>query len=73
VNNSKNTSNDIIAIDKDIEEMRNHPTDYSDIPPAKPGRKIRLVYKEFLDMLPKDIVQELVRRRLTELTGERVK
>jgi hypothetical protein len=56
-----------MRIDEEIEEMRKHPIDYSDIPPRKPGTKVRLGCKEFLDKLPLDIVQEMARRRLEEL------
>jgi hypothetical protein len=56
-----------IRIDQEIEEMKSHPIDYSDIPPRKPGTKVRLGYKEFLDKLPPDIVRELAQRRLKEL------
>ncbi|MHC6203184.1 hypothetical protein ACYULU_08310 [Breznakiellaceae bacterium SP9] len=33
----------------------------------KPASPVRLAHKEFLDKLPRDIVQELARRRLKEL------
>ncbi|MDR1909489.1 MAG: hypothetical protein LBQ35_06205 [Spirochaetaceae bacterium] len=69
---SDNTFDEPAALDREIDEIKNHPVDCSDIPPAKPGRKVRLVYKEFLDMLPGDIVEELARRRLKELEDYRV-
>jgi hypothetical protein len=56
-----------MKIDCEIEEMRKHPIDYSDIPERKSGAKIRLARKEFLDTLPSDIVQEMARRRLNEM------
>jgi len=56
-----------MKIDREIEEMKNHPIDYSDIPERKDGAKVRLARKEFLDTLPPDIVQEMARRRLKEL------
>ncbi|GHV12415.1 hypothetical protein FACS189491_05350 [Spirochaetia bacterium] len=67
MNNSRSTLNEKMKIDEEIEEMKAHPVDYSDIPPRKSGGKVRLVNKEFLDKLPPDIVQELARRRLAEL------
>jgi hypothetical protein len=56
-----------MKIDHEIEEMKKHPIDYSDIPARKSGAKVRLARKEFLDTLPPDIVQEMARRRLKEL------
>jgi len=56
-----------MKIDQEIEEMKKHPIDYSDIPERKGGAKVRLARKEFLDTLPPDIVQEMARRRLKEL------
>jgi hypothetical protein len=56
-----------LKIDREIEEMKKHPIDYSDIPERKRGAKVRLARKEFLDTLPLDIVQEMARRRLKEL------
>jgi hypothetical protein len=56
-----------VKIDCEIEEMKKHPIDYSDISERKRNVKIRLARKEFLDTLPPDIVQELARRRLREL------
>jgi hypothetical protein len=67
MNNSRSTLKEKMKIDEEIEAMKNHPIDYSDIPQRKPGGKVRLVNKEFLDKLPPDIVQELARRRLAEL------
>jgi len=58
---------DKMKIDQEIEEMKKHPIDYSDIPERKNGAKIRLARKEFLDTLPPDIVQEMARRRLKVL------
>jgi hypothetical protein len=56
-----------LKIDREIEEMNKHPIDCSDIPERKNGAQVRLVRKEFLDTLPRDIVQEMARRRLGEL------
>jgi len=60
---------DKIKIDQEIEEMKKHPIDYSDIPERKNSTKVRLARKEFLDTLPPDIVQEMARRRLKELSN----
>ena len=67
MNNSRNTLTDKLRIDREIEEMRKHPIDYSDIPERKNHSKVRLARKEFLDTLPPDIVQEMAQRRLKEL------
>ena len=67
MNNSSTTLTDMMKIDREIEEMKKHPVDYSDIPERKSGSKVKLARKEFLDTLPLDIVQELARRRLKEL------
>ena len=67
MNNSTNTLANKMKIDSDIDEMKKHPIDYSDIPERKNGAKVRLARKEFLDTLPPDIVQELARRRLNEM------
>ena len=67
MSNSKTTLADKMKIDREIEEMRKHPIDYSDIPERKDGAKVRLARKEFLDTLPPDIVQEMARRRLKEM------
>jgi hypothetical protein len=69
VNGSKHTLDELIRIDREIEEMKKHPIDYSDIPPmtVEMRKTSKLHYKQFLDMLPWDIVQELARRRLREL------
>ena len=69
MNNSRNTLMDKIKIDQEIEEMKKHPIDYSDIPERKNSTKVRLARKEFLDTLPPDIVQEMARRRLKELSN----
>ena len=60
------TQEEILA---EIEDMENSPVDYSDIPPMteQEQKSIRPYYKEFLDMLPEDIVKELARRRLSEI------
>jgi len=67
MNNSKNTLTDKLKIDREIEEMKKYPIDYSDIPERGTGTKVRLARKEFLDTLPPDIVQEMARRRLREM------
>jgi len=67
MNNSMNTLADKMIIDQEIEEMNEHPIDYSDIPERKNGAKVRLARKEFLDTLPPDLVQEMARRRLNEM------
>ena len=67
MNNSRNTLTEKMKIDREIEEMKKHTIDYSDIPERKSGTKVRLARKEFLDTLPPDIVQEMARRRLKEL------
>ncbi|WP_461247350.1 hypothetical protein [Treponema sp. R6D11] len=56
-----------MKIDHEIEEMKTHPIDYSDIPERKNGVRVRLVRREFLDTLPPDIVREMARRRLKEM------
>jgi len=67
MNSSKNTLTDKLKIDREIEEMKKHSIDYSDIPQRRTGAKVRLARKEFLDTLPLDIVQEMARRRLKEM------
>ena len=56
-----------MKIDREIEEMKKYPIDYSDIPERKTTANVRLARKEFLDTLPPDLVQEMARRRLKEL------
>ena len=67
MNNSRDTLTDKLKIDREIEEMKKHPIDYSDIPKRKNSAKVRLARREFLDTLPPDIVQEMARRRLKEI------
>jgi len=67
MNNSRDTLMDKLKIDHEIEEMKKHPIDYSDIPERKNSARVRLARKEFLDTLPPDIVQEMARRRLKEM------
>ena len=67
MNSSRNTLTDKLKIDREIEEMKKYPIDYSDIPERKNSARVRLARKEFLDTLPLDIVQEMARRRLGEL------
>ena len=67
MSNSRNTLTEKMKIDREIEEMKKHPIDYSDIPERKSGANVRLARKEFLDTLPPDTVQEMARRRLKEL------
>jgi hypothetical protein len=69
MNNSKNTLADKVIIDREIEEMKKHTIDYSDIPERKERGKARLVNKEFLDILPPDLVHEMARRRLKDLNN----
>jgi len=58
---------EVMKIDREIEEMKKYPIDYSDIPERKNNAKVRLAQKHFLDTLPIDIVQEMARRRIEEL------
>jgi len=67
MNNSRDTLTDKLKIDREIEEMKKHPIDYSDIPERKNGARVRLARREFLDTLPPDIVQEMARRRIKEM------
>jgi len=67
MNNSNNTLNDKIKVDREIEEMKKHPIDYSDIPKRNGSGRVRLARKYFLDTLPTDILQEMARRRQEEL------
>jgi len=67
MNNFRNTLADKLKIDREIDEMKKHPIDYSDIPERKSNAKVHLARKEFLDCLPPDIVQEMARRRFKEL------
>jgi len=57
----------------EIDRMNKAPINYSDIPPmTEEERKTsRLYYKEFLDKLPRDMVKELVQRRLAELKAQK--
>jgi hypothetical protein len=54
---------------EELKEMRRYPVDCSDIPAMKePERhRSRLIYKEFLDKLPPDLVAEMAKRRLEEV------
>ena len=67
MNNLKNTLEDKMRIDQEIIEMKKYPIGYSDIPQRTLPSPVRLAHKEFLDKLPRDIVQEMARRRLKEL------
>jgi hypothetical protein len=53
----------------ELKEMRLYPLDCSDIPAMKESERhtSRLIYKEFLDNLPPDIVAEMAKRRLEEI------
>jgi hypothetical protein len=53
----------------ELKEMRRYPVDCSDIPAMKETERhtSRLLYKEFLDKLPPDIVAEMAKRRLEEI------
>ena len=63
-----NTLLEKINIHREIEEMKKFPIDYSDIPERKSDAIVRLARREFLDTLPSDLVQEMAKRRLRELT-----
>jgi len=67
MNNSRIPLEEKLKIDREIEEMKKHPIDYSDIPEIKDGTKARWAKKEFLDTLPPDILREMARRRLKQL------
>jgi len=67
MNNSRDTLTDKLKIDREIEEMKKHPIDYSDIPERKNSTRVRLARREFLDTLPPDLVQEMARRRIKEM------
>ena len=67
MNNSRISIDEKLRIDREIEEMKKHPIDYSDIPEIKDGTKGHWVWKEFLDKLPPDILREMARRRLKQL------
>jgi hypothetical protein len=58
-----------IQIDKEIEEMKKHSIDFSDIPQMEEYStgKSRFGYEEFLSKLPPDIVKEMAKRRLEEM------
>jgi hypothetical protein len=58
---------ELMRIDEEIAEMKRYPIDYSDIPPMKPGAKVRLANKAWLDSLPREVVQEMARRRLAQM------
>jgi hypothetical protein len=65
-----NKSNPVLnKADREIESMRFHDIDYSDIPSITESRKEtgRLHYKEFLDKLPPDILREMARRKMEEI------
>ena len=67
MSSSRDTLTDKLKIDREIEEMKKHPIDYSDIPERKNNTRVRLARREFLDTLPPDLVQEMARRRLKEM------
>jgi hypothetical protein len=58
---------ELMRIDEEIAEMKRHPIDYSDISPLKPGAKVRLANKAWLDSLPREVVREMAHRRLAQL------
>jgi hypothetical protein len=53
----------------ELKKMMRHPVDCSDIPAMDEMERhtSRLIYKEFLDKLPPDIVAEMAKRRLAEI------
>jgi hypothetical protein len=67
MNNSTYTLEELMKIDEAIAEMKRHPIDYSDIPPMKPGTKVRLANKAWLDSQPREVVLELGRQRLKQM------
>jgi hypothetical protein len=56
---------------KELREMKRYPVDCSDIPAMKETERhtSRLIYKEFLDKLPPDIVTEMAKCRLEEINA----
>jgi hypothetical protein len=67
MNNSKYTLKELMETDEEIAEMKRYPIDYSDIPPMKPGAKVRLANKAWLDSLPREVVWEMARQRLEQM------
>jgi hypothetical protein len=67
MNNSKYTLEELMKIDEAIVEMKRRPIDYSDIPPMKPGAKVRMPDKAWLDSQPREVVLELGRKRLKQM------
>jgi hypothetical protein len=57
------------SIAAELDRANKAPINYSDIPPmTEEERKTsRLYYKEFLDKLPREMVKELIQRRLSEI------
>jgi hypothetical protein len=53
----------------ELEEMMKHPIDFSDIPPVRETNTNKGYhhYKDLLDNMPQDLVQEMARRRLEEM------
>jgi hypothetical protein len=58
-----------MRIDRELEEMKKHPVDCSDIPPVieTESNKWRLGNERFLSRLPPDIVKEMAKRKLEEM------
>jgi hypothetical protein len=67
LNNSDYTLKELMETDEEIAEMKRHPIDYSGIPPRKPGAKLRMPDKEWLDSQPREVVLELGRQRLKQM------
>jgi len=64
--NTVKTQDNIAA---ELDRANKAPINYSDIPPmTEEERKTsRLYYKEFLDKLPREMVKEMIQRRLAEI------
>ena len=64
--NTLKTQEDILA---ELDEMNNSQIDYSDIPPMteEERKTARHYYKDFLDKLPREMVNKLAQSRIAEL------
>jgi hypothetical protein len=67
MSNSDYTLEELMETDRQIDDMKRHPIDYSDIPPRKPGAKVRLGRQAWLDSLPREVVLEMARPRLKQM------
>jgi hypothetical protein len=69
MNFSNQSLDEKLRIDQEIQEMKKHPIDYTDIPPLTEEERQtgRFGYENFLNKLPPDIVKEMVHRRLDEI------